>query len=361
MLADQREKAAAAQAKAREDAERTKALAAQTAEADARLAATEAHISAVKAEIENLSHRQDALQADVTRLEAALRPILPLAERLSMTPATTLIASPVRPDQAVQGLAIVNGLAMLTERRSDKLRTKQQELAETAAALALRRKDLDALHDTQATERDIAARQTAAAQKTEDKAIHAAQSAQAAVAEAASKATDLQDAIAQIEKAETAAQAQLAAQAKALAARHRHHAAHRAAREAASLASSGAGVSHGDGKGPVAGTVKVAWGQTTEAGPSTGMTYAAPGNAAVSAPCSGRIEFAGPFRSFGQMMILNCGHHYRFVLAGLGALKVHNGQSVHKHATLGTMPSAGGALLVQLRKGSSTVDPRPFL
>ena len=61
----------------------------------------------------------------------------------------------------------------------------------------------------------------------------------------------------------------------------------------------------------------------------------------VVAPCAGRVAFAGPFRSFGVLIILDCGAGYHFVLAGLDRLDVQAGTAVQagragrRHAGLG--------------------------
>ncbi|WP_264812523.1 murein hydrolase activator EnvC family protein, partial [Gluconacetobacter sacchari] len=117
---------------------------------------------------------------------------------------------------------------------------------------------------------------------------------------------------------------------------------------------------------PVPGTIVTAWGTTTESGPATGITYAPPSGATVRAPCAGQVDFAGVFRSYGQMIILDCGRHDRFVLAGLGALAVSTGQALAHGAPVGRMPDWAGqgarpTLFVQLRHGGGAVDPAPFL
>jgi septal ring factor EnvC (AmiA/AmiB activator) len=93
------------------------------------------------------------------------------------------------------------------------------------------------------------------------------------------------------------------------------------------------------------------------------MTYRTPPGASVRAPCSGSVDFAGAFRSYGQMVILNCGRHYRFVLAGLSDLSVDTAQSLTKGAPVGHMSTAGSSatLFIQLRNGQKTVNPAPFL
>ena len=71
---------------------------------------------------------------------------------------------------------------------------------------------------------------------------------------------------------------------------------------------------------PVAGTVFRSWGDPTDAGPATGISYHAAPAARVVSPCAGRVEFAAPFRSYGLLLILDCGGGYHAVLAGFDRL-----------------------------------------
>jgi septal ring factor EnvC (AmiA/AmiB activator) len=118
---------------------------------------------------------------------------------------------------------------------------------------------------------------------------------------------------------------------------------------------------------PVAGPVVGRFGETTDAGRATGVSYAPPPAALVSAPCKGRIDFAGPFRSYGNMVILDCGGGYRFVLAGLDRIDTQPGTNVRAGQPVGRMPDfSPGAhgrptLYVQLRRGSDAIDPGRFL
>ena len=63
-----------------------------------------------------------------------------------------------------------------------------------------------------------------------------------------------------------------------------------------------------------------AWGDATDAGPATGISYQAAAHARVVSPCGGRVVFAAPFRSYGSLLILDCGGGYHAVLAGLERL-----------------------------------------
>ena len=62
----------------------------------------------------------------------------------------------------------------------------------------------------------------------------------------------------------------------------------------------------------------VAWGEGDEfGGASKGILIHASAGGQVVAPFDGRIEFAGPFRGYGQILIIEHGDGYHSLLAGL--------------------------------------------
>lgn len=100
-----------------------------------------------------------------------------------------------------------------------------------------------------------------------------------------------------------------------------------------------------------------------------GLVVAAEAGAAVRAPTDGWVLYVGPFRSYGEIVILNVGDDYRMVLAGLDSADVALGQFVlagepigrlgaqPPAAALGNGTAEGPALYVEVREGSKTVDP----
>src|SRR5207244_4831524 len=52
-------------------------------------------------------------------------------------------------------------------------------------------------------------------------------------------------------------------------------------------------------------------------GTEKGLSIATRGGAQVTAPCDGWVVYAGPFRSYGQLLILNAGGGYHVLLAGM--------------------------------------------
>lgn len=112
---------------------------------------------------------------------------------------------------------------------------------------------------------------------------------------------------------------------------------------------------------PVTGPVVQGWGAPTEAGPASGVVYEPAGHMPVVAPCAGQVLFAGPFRSYRHLVILDCGAGTRVVLGGMDRLGVAAGRRVRAGAAIGLMPQDHPALYVELRRGDRPVDPLPYL
>jgi septal ring factor EnvC (AmiA/AmiB activator) len=90
---------------------------------------------------------------------------------------------------------------------------------------------------------------------------------------------------------------------------------------------------------PVAGKVVRDFGQRDADGvASQGQAFAAPPRAVVVAPASGRVAFVGPFRGYGQIVILDHGANRYSFLAGFGRLDVELEQKVAAGEPLGLMP-----------------------
>src|SRR6202795_3539491 len=63
-------------------------------------------------------------------------------------------------------------------------------------------------------------------------------------------------------------------------------------------------------------------------GTQKGLSIAARPGAQITAPCDGWVVYAGAFRSYGQLLILNAGGGYHVLLAGMERISVDLGQFV---------------------------------
>ncbi|MDD3370477.1 MAG: peptidoglycan DD-metalloendopeptidase family protein [Alphaproteobacteria bacterium] len=112
---------------------------------------------------------------------------------------------------------------------------------------------------------------------------------------------------------------------------------------------------------PVSGVVSKNYGDKDADGVvSEGMTLAAPSGAPVVAPRAGKVVFAGPFRGYGLIMILQHESGYHSFLSGFGRIDAEMGQAVAAGEPLGVLPLKTGArpeLYFEWREGEKTVDP----
>lgn len=119
-----------------------------------------------------------------------------------------------------------------------------------------------------------------------------------------------------------------------------------------------------------------------------GLQIATRPEAQVIAPFDGRIVFAGPFRRYGQLLIISVGEGYHVLLAGMNRINGMAGQSILAGEPVGTMgpspspdslaedsgatgrdggPATGvkaglrPALYIEFRKDGDPIDPRPWL
>lgn len=367
-LARQHDASARAAAAAQQEA----ALTAERVQAAARLQDAEQALAAAAARVADLAARRRTAADRLAARAAALGPLLPAIERLALYPAETLLAVPIPPEDAVRGEIVLSGIAHTLERDAAALRAEQAEVAVLQSQLDAAVPGLDAARAEQARlAADLDARIAEATAAQQDAADAAAQAA-ARAAEDAAHADSLRAAIARIEAARRAAEAR--AREEAAAAERRRQADAAAAAEAqqealARPAGPGVGEPHGQLAAPVAGTKLRAFGQPTDAGPANGETYATPPGARVLSPCGGQVVFAGPFRSFGLLLIVDCGGGYHFVLSGLDRLDAAVGRHVEAGEPVGVMaewdPRRPGVnrptLYLELRKDGEPVNPAPFL
>jgi septal ring factor EnvC (AmiA/AmiB activator) len=123
---------------------------------------------------------------------------------------------------------------------------------------------------------------------------------------------------------------------------------------------------------PVQGRRVLAFGDKTQyGGQSKGLVLETRHSAQVTSPCDGWIVFAGEFRTFGQLLIINAGDGYHILLAGLSQIDVQLGQFVLTGEPVGLMTTAPKAakasaqgnapvLYIEFRKDNKPIDPESW-
>ena len=137
-------------------------------------------------------------------------------------------------------------------------------------------------------------------------------------------------------------------------------------------------VAFNDAKGilplPVGGSLVKTYGSADGFGATEkGISIAARPRAVVASPSDGWVAFSGPYRSYGQLLILNAGGGYYIVLAGMDRINVEVGQFVLAGEPVAVMGDGSAktaasiaigasqpVLYVEFRKDGAAIDPTPW-
>jgi septal ring factor EnvC (AmiA/AmiB activator) len=361
---------------------------------------TETALARLKTQLADLERREAAQAGELASRRRALVQSLAALERLAMTPPGAALVSAAPLDLARGQMLLAFAVPEL-QRRSRLLEADIAGLRELSAEIASRRSKMTALAASlDAGQREIASLLVEKAELQRQTAAEAA-AADARSAKLAAEAKDLKDLLDRI-AAEQAAQ-QKAAQERAAqeaAAQERaaqeqaaqDHAAQQGAGGAPAAASppSSAPVSApaaappqtaalppasaiarafptkpGSLVMPVAGPIIGRFDQLAASGSKErGILIQAEPGATVLAPFDGQVVYRGPFRSYGEILIIQHSGGYHSVLAGLGRSDAAVGQWVLAGEPVGLMgsPQDGNTkLYVELRHDGHPIDPAPWL
>ncbi|WP_338467339.1 peptidoglycan DD-metalloendopeptidase family protein [Novosphingobium sp. ZN18A2] len=334
---------------ARDAVERTRQQAAAVA---ARIQQSEAEIRLAGAKIAVLDRQSTALR---DRLAAKQQPVVRLTGALELMARRPLVFSLLRPGslrETVYMRAVLETMLPEVKRRTlslrgeleraHDLRTKtalaQADLRKGEAGLAARRKELAALES----------RQRIASRSAQTVALREADR----VTNLAEQSRDISGLIGQLDK-EGALRDRLAALAGPV---MRPADPANAPPVDADAPAPAAAPQRPDWIMPVAGRLVSGFGTPGPGGPAQGITLAPQGGAQVVSPAAGRVAFAGPYRGFGRIVIIEHPGGWTSLVTGLGRVVAQTGDAVVQGAPLGNaLP--GGNVTVELRKDGEPVNP----
>lgn len=114
---------------------------------------------------------------------------------------------------------------------------------------------------------------------------------------------------------------------------------------------------------PARGAVVTRYGEETSKGVSSkGIIVKTRSQAQVISPFDGTVIFAGPFRGYGNLLIIEHGAGYMSLLAGLDTIDTEVGQMLLAGEPVGQMPDSDDArLYVEIRKDNHPINPLTWI
>jgi murein hydrolase activator len=333
----------------------------------ARIRGVEDQVAGIEERLKPLDERAHTLQASLDDRRAVMAEVLAALQRIGRHPPPALLVAPADALESVRSAMLLG--AVLPEMRDDAnaLIADLAELARLRAEVSEGREALDRDHAALAEEQARLTLLTEERQKQEAQTQAALADERRHATDLARQAESLQDLIASIEQDRNPAGGGQAAPGG------RPNLA--ALNDPGRLAPA---VAFGTAKGmlplPVNGARLRAFGAPDGiGGTEKGISLGARPGAQITAPCDGWVVYAGPFRNYGQLLILNAGGGYHVLLAGMERISVDLGQFVVTGEPVATMGGGAGpiaaalgagsgrpVLYVEFRKDGTPVDPSPW-
>ena len=319
----------------------------------ARIQSAEADISAGEARVALVTRRLSAQRA---RLAQQQQPLLELAaslQQLSRQPPVSVLAQPGSLTDMVHARAVIDAAMPVIERRTAGARR------ELAALQTVRQQQAVALRALSGSKAQLAHRRDALTRLENEGRLRSRELMSSAQLEAdralglGEKARDIVDLMDALE-ADGAVRADLAQLAGPL---PRPRNPESSIASAIPPAAAEAELTQGAYRLPVVGRIVAGLGEVNESGVrSRGVTIAARPGGQVVAPAPGRVGFAGDYRGYGKIVIIDHGGGWVSLLTGMIALSVGVGDTLDAGAPVGRAGSDDSRITVELRRGGRPVD-----
>ncbi len=87
-----------------------------------------------------------------------------------------------------------------------------------------------------------------------------------------------------------------------------------------------------------------------------GISLSVPPRSAIVAPASGTVNYAGKYRNFGHIVIIEHGGGWNSLITNMASLNVSEGQKIDQGSTIGTSKISGNEILMELRRNGRPMD-----
>ena len=331
-------------------------------------------LNKIRREMISLARSAQARESEITRIEARLKElgvlekrqlealsaseggmsrVLAALVRMSRNPPGAMLFQPTAPADTVRGAILLRATVPAIEEKATRLKRDLLELVHARKEMIKRHDELEkstlALADDQMNLDRLLEMKTMLKRETDED----QKKAEREVRILGQKAKDLRDLLGKIQESKKEKQKAVASV---------------PATPEPGSASRVFSQSRGLVPYPVSGRVVGKYGEKLESGLARkGLSLETRPGAQVIAPFDGRVVFAGPFRGYGHLLIIEHGEGYHTLLAGMARIDVALDQAVLAGEPVGVMDASQSGegdlpiLYVELRRDSQPINPTPWL
>lgn len=335
---------------ARDEADRLKkrsaALAARIQSAEADINAGEARVALVTRRVKEQEARLAEQQQPLLELTAAL-------QQLSRQPPVSVLAQPGSLTDMVHARAVIDAAMPVIEKRTASVRRELAQLRSVRQQQAVALKTLAASRTQLAERRDALTRLENEGRLRSRELMSSAQLESDRALGLGEKARDIVELMDTLE-ADSATRGELAQLSGPL---PRPRDPTSAVMRPAPSAEAENELTRGAYRLPVVGRIVAGLGEVNDSGVrSRGITIAARPGGQVVAPAPGRVSFAGDYRGYGKILIIDHGGGWTSLVTGLIGLSVGVGDTLEAGTPVGRAGSNDSRITVELRRAGRPVD-----
>lgn len=346
----------------------------------AKVQALETGLASLERKLADSQKNEEAIRKSLESRRAIIIEILAGLQRMGRNPPPALLISPGDIMIAIRTAMMMGAVVPELRAETMVLAADLEELAAVRARIAGDRRALAREAEGLGVERLRLARLVEARQKAMLEVERALEAERKRAAELARQAATLKDLIAGMESEIESARRGAEAARRSDAERQKTAALPRDRDKSpfADRSRTAPAVAFADARGllplPVSGSIAKKFGEKDDfGGVERGISIATQAGAAVSSPCDCWVSFAGPYRTYGQLLIVNAGAGYYIVMAGMDRINVEVGQFVQvgepvavmgdgaaRTATTIAIGAKQPILYVEFRKDGAAIDPGPW-
>ena len=328
-------------------------------------------ISSMEQKLEQLQQDLKAAEASFTLEDEHLIKTLSALQNLALKPTESLFVQPLTPVEIIRSAMLLRETVPHLEESANRIKAqldkieKQKKQVETQVKKIKRQKKQ--MEEEHAELKSMMKRKSALRNSIENK----SEEAKKKVSKLAAQAQDIRDLLDKLEKQRLEKQRQeQEAERKRLAEEKRKKKEEEKQRadlikfKPQSIKEIGENFIKAKGKLPLParGQIVTRYGEETAKGvTSKGIIVETRPQAQVVAPFDGNVIFAGPFRGYGNVIIIEHGKGYLSLMAGLDTVDCELGQMLLAGEPIGLMPEDDSKLYVEIRKDNHPINPLTWI
>lgn len=321
----------------------------------------EKDLQSIEEKLEKLRASKKLVLDELDRSRESLAGLIVALERIRRLPPETLVARPGAPLETAQAATVLGAIMPELDKKAQTLKLRLEDLRTIEQDLEANQEKLETTTKKLKGEKDRMDLLLSEREKVYRKTQTQAEKQEETIASLSKEARTLRELIEKIEEKNRALERKSLKDRIDRAPRHTSDADSPRSSKVDSAAVAATLPSLGRAQLPVSGIVKIRYGEKDDIGAdSQGLHIDARAGAVVVSPMGGIVRYAGPFKNYGSIILVEHKNNYHSLIAGLDRIDTVVGQSLDAGEPVGSLASRSDKrpeLYYELRFKGQAIDP----